>query len=86
MSFEESYPESDGCPFPCADVPIIAPLWIDFDFESAGLLYYRVTQDPSTLKQVADMIAQENPGLCDYQPRLAVIVTWFEATPIFFPV
>lgn len=86
MSFEESFDQSTGCLLPCADVPIIAPIWIDLDFASNGLLYYRSSQDPATLKQVADMIAQENPGLSDYQPTLAVIVTWFEASPVFSPV
>ncbi len=83
MSFEEPFDQSTGCLLPCADVPVIAPIWIDLDFKSNGLLYYRVSQDPATLQQVASMIAQENPRLSGYQPTLAVIVTWFEASPVF---
>ena len=59
---------------------MIAPLWTDLDFRSRGLIYYRTSQDPDVLNQVVDMIAAMDPGLSDYQPTLAVVVTWFDAT------
>ena len=86
VSFEGVFDLADACPLPCADVPLIAPIWINLNFETDGLLYYRVSQKAATLNQVVDRIAQVNPGLCDYQPTLALIVTWFEASPVFSPV
>ena len=86
VSFEGFFDLPNACPFPCADVPVIAPIWINLNFENNGLLYYRVSHDTATLNQVVDRIAQVNPGLHDYQPTLAVIVTWFEASPVFAPV
>ena len=57
---------------------MIAPLWVDFQFAVSGAIYSRVTYDPDTLNQVVEMITDLNPALSDYQPALAVIVTWFE--------
>ena len=64
-------------------MPLIAPVWIDLLFSDYGLLYYRVSQDPDTLERVKGMITEVNPMLSGYQPTLAVIVTWFDATPLF---
>ena len=69
-------------PFPNRDlfnIPTIAPLWADFDFSEVGSIYYRVTDDPVTLKYVRDMVTDYNEELLDYRPSLAVVVTWFEA-------
>lgn len=57
----------------------MAPAWTDWTFLHTGSLYYRATEDRATLDQVVEMITDVNPGLGDYQPTLAVIVTWFEA-------
>ena len=88
MSFDRAFNMEDSCGFfPCADVPVIAPIWMDLDFLNFGLLYYRVSQDSATLERVRDMIVQQNPAtLSAYQPTLAVIVTWSEAQPGFAPV
>ena len=85
MSFRGPFSSDDSCSFfPCADVPVIAPILIDLDFRSFGLLYYRVSQDSATLERVRDMIVQQNPTILSaYQPTLAVIVTWSEAQPPF---
>ena len=61
------------------NIPTIAPLWADFDFSEVGSIYYRVTDDPVTLKDVRDMVTDFNEELLDYRPSLAVVVTWFEA-------
>ncbi len=79
MSFEGPYEEHEVCTFPCITVPAIAPYWADLDFRFRGRIYYRSTQDAGILEQVAEMIANVNPGLNDYQPTEALIVTWFEA-------
>lgn len=60
-------------------VPLLAVLWRDFHFVLSGSVYYRQANDSKTLEQVRSVIADVNPGLRDYQPTLAVIVTWFEA-------
>ena len=62
--------------------PVIAPVWADLDFRGMGRIYYRATQDPATLELVTSMITDVNPGLMGYEPTLAVIVTWFDATHI----
>lgn len=79
MSFEASLKVHFPCVLPCTPVPVIAPRWTDWTFKETGSIYYRETRDQTTLDQVAEMIADVNPGLGDYQPTLAVIVTWFEA-------
>ena len=83
MTFNGPYDENLACSFSCADVPLIAPLWIDLDFQEFGLLFYRVSQDPPTLERVKSMVIQTNPTLSNYQPTLAVIVTWFQGTPVY---
>ena len=57
---------------------MIAPLWVDFQFVTSGTIYSRVIDDRDTLNQVVEVITELNPALSDYQPALAVIVTWFE--------
>jgi len=44
---------------------------------SAGIMFSRIIEDPETLEDVKQMIVDENPELEDYQPMLALIVTWF---------
>ena len=66
-------------PFPITTpVAMIAPLWVDVHFVASGAIYYRVSYEPDTLDQVVKIIADLNPALSDYQPALAVIVTWFD--------
>ena len=60
-------------------VPLLAPLWEDLHFLKSGFVYYRQANDTETLARVRSMIADVNPGLSEFQPTLAVIVTWFEA-------
>ena len=60
-------------------LPLMAVLWRDFDFSFSGSIYHRQANDTETLARVRSMIADVNPELSDYQPTLAVIVTWFEA-------
>lgn len=72
-----SFPRRTG-PF----VPLIAPLWADFNFRDAGRIYYRVTNDSSTLDTVAEAISGKNDLYTEYKPTLAVVVTWFQSQPL----
>ena len=58
--------------------PLIATLWTLTPSEQDGnrTLYTRVAQDNTTLGLVRDMIAVENTALSDYQPTVAIVVTW----------
>lgn len=80
MSLDDPYKRYILCgPLPCAHVPLIAPIWTDLDFRARGAMFYRTSQDPAILNQIARSIAEVNPVLSDYRPTQAVIVTWFEA-------
>ena len=68
---------------PCAPEAIIAPIWTDLDFRGSGVMFYRTSQDPVILSEIAGSIADVNPILSSYQPTQAVIVTWFEARSHF---
>ena len=57
---------------------MIAPLWADYDLRVTGAVYFRATSNQDTLNQVVEMLADMNPALSDYQPTLALVVTWFE--------
>ena len=82
ISFQQAYNSFTPSLFPLSVlIPILAPLWADFDFRVSGAVYSRVTDDSDTLDQVVGMIAGLNPALSDYQPTLAVVVTWFEPRP-----
>ena len=71
ISFSETLLNNYGIP---NEIPFIAPLYWD---DPTIITYYRVTEDQATLKKVHDLIADTNPGLSAYQPRIAVIATWF---------
>lgn len=62
--------------FSVSPVPVIAPLWSDFDFREAGFVYYRTSQDEVLLNQVAGKISKRKPEFSGYHPTLCVIVTW----------
>lgn len=83
LTFREEYFFNRPLTFPLGndDVPLIAALWADFSFTTEGVVYSRMTDDLSMLNQVVDMITDENPALSSYEPKLAVIVTWFLAEP-----
>ena len=73
-----SFQSYEAVPFPTTVVPVIAPLWADYDFRVTGAVYSRVTNDSDTLNQVVEILADMNSALSDYQPSLAVVATWFE--------
>ena len=65
-------------PSQSSSTPLIATLWTLTPSEQDGnrTLYTRVAQDNTTLGLVRDMIAAENTALSDYQPTVAIVVTW----------
>lgn len=84
LSFENAYPTYMLCgSLPCAPEAIIAPIWTDLDFRGSGVMFYRTSQDPVILSEIASAIADVNPVLSNYLPMQAVIVTWFEARSHF---
>ena len=76
LSFQSSFTSFRVIEFPSTLVPVIAPLWADFNFRDSGDIYYRVTQDEKTLRKFTDLISDENPIFRDYHPKECVIVTW----------
>ncbi len=83
LSFNEEFSSHIVMPFPRSSaplLPLIAPLWSDFNFRETGTLYYRVTDDNKILNRISREIAILNSDFTSYQPTQAVIVTWFRAT------
>ena len=61
-------------------VPIIAPLWADYNFRIYGSIYYRVTTDPHTLARAKELIAGSNPvSFSEFWPTRGIVVTWSDA-------
>ena len=79
ISFESPPSRLRISSFSVSPVPVIAPLWADFDFREAGFVYYRVSQDEMLLNQVARKISSRNSEFSDYRPTLCVVVTWSQA-------
>ena len=65
---------------PSSTVPIIAPLWADFDFRDTGVIYYRVSQDMNLLSYANTIFSDVNPSLSVFQPKLCIVVTWLSAS------
>ena len=63
-------------------IPLIAPLWADFDFRSSGAVYYRTSQDSALLERVAFVVASSNPELVGFNPTSCLIITWHQASII----
>lgn len=62
-------------------IPLIVPLWTmahPADFFNGKFLYYREIglEDPTTLRRVAERIAEANPNMTDFNPDQAIIATW----------
>lgn len=80
VSFGPSTPNSlYMSSFPASTIPLVAPLWADFDFRISGSVYHRVSQDDYILDKAASLIASRNQDFVDYRPTLCVIVTWLKA-------
>ncbi len=83
ISFNDPFLSHIVMPFPRSSaplLPLIAPLWSDFNFRETGTLYYRVTNDSTILNRISQEIEILNSDFTSYQPTQAVIVTWFQAT------
>ena len=80
VSFQSPFSSFNPSSFPITPVPVIAPLWADFDFRETGTVYYRVSTDEATLARVSRMINDSNPDFHEFIPSLCAVVTWSEAT------
>ena len=82
ISFREGFSEFRVAPFPrlsVSAVPIVAPLWGDYNFRRGGSVVYRLASDNATLERARDLIVERNPRFSDFSPGLCVIVTWVDA-------
>lgn len=61
--------------------PIIAPLWATFTTESSGSIFYRATNNATVLNHIEEIISNANSNYSDYQPELAIVVTWEMVPP-----
>lgn len=83
ISFQSPYSSFRVSHFSSSPIPLIAPLWADFDFREAGHVNYRVTENAATLIRAREMILEVNPGFSGFYPLLCVIVTWASETTQF---
>ena len=62
----------------CSDaVPIIAPLWANYNLRKQGRVYYRVATDPATLAKAKALIDERNQlSFDDFSPTRSIVVTW----------
>ena len=81
ISFQSGFTDFVVSSFPTSSVPLIAPLWADFDFrDREGNVFYRVAEDEATLKRAREMLLDANQDISEFIPTFCVIVTWSEAT------
>ena len=59
-------------------IPIVVPLWTTFIPQTQGILFRRITYEPSQLAWVKSTITHQNPDLQEYEPSVAVIITWHD--------
>ena len=78
LQFLQSESSNTLTPSQSSTTPLIATLWTltPSEQDNNRTLYARVAQDNTTLGLVRDMIAAENTALSDYQPTVAIVVTW----------
>ncbi len=78
LSFQNPYASSSSHPFDRTfselPDPIIAPLWADFNSSISTL--HRHTDNDTVLERVSEVVSSMNSNYRNYQPTLAIIVTW----------
>ena len=82
LSFREAFSQFHVTAFPRIsndNVPIIAPLWADYNFREIGSVYYRVTEDVATLARAKELITKHQNGSDEFSPSLCVVVSWVDA-------
>ena len=61
-------------------LPLIAPLWADFNFRHSGTIFYRVEdKNVMILEELSLRIATENSNFAEYAPTSALIATWYRS-------
>lgn len=61
--------------------PVIAPFLADLNFTGAGGLYVRIIREedgPEEFGDTTKVVIDENPIFSGFQPKTAVIATWFK--------
>ena len=59
------------------NIPLIAPLWADYNLRQGGNVYYRVRRDAPTLAKARELIAENTPiSYSEFLPSFCTIVTW----------
>ncbi len=58
-------------------LPIITPLWTD-TYELYGIYFWRITYNDFELFHVKEILLDLNPDLMEFDPSVAVIVTWHD--------
>ena len=85
ISFQSEFTDFAVSSFPTSSIPLIAPLWADFDFrDREGNVFYRVAEDEATLERAREMLLEVNEDIGEFSPTFCVIVTWSEA--MFFDI
>ena len=59
-------------------IPVMAPLWTTFVPQSFGSIFRRITYDPVELIWAKQIIVEGNAAFFDYQPLVAVVITWHD--------
>ena len=59
-------------------IPTVVPLWTTFIPQTQGILFRRITEESFQLSWVKSAITHQNPDLQDYEPSVAVIITWHD--------
>ena len=73
LSFNDSVSDFTPRAFPLKEsLKLIAPFWADVDTRTAGKVWFRETNDNTTLNKVKEDIDME----VDFSPVSALIVTW----------
>lgn len=62
--------------FPLNDNQLIAPYWADVDTRGKGTVWFREVNDSTLLDRIGRDIHASVDNLFDFQPTLALIVTW----------
>ena len=74
MSFSKSFTDFSD--------PIIAPFWTYLVPEDS--VYYRTTNDTFIMERIVNIITTGlNQNFSDYQPSLAIIVTWEDVSHLY---
>ncbi|XP_048735670.2 sushi, nidogen and EGF-like domain-containing protein 1, partial [Ostrea edulis] len=77
ITFETPLTQYTSEPFPINGTHrIIAPFWTDIDTTEGGSLWYRTTNDVTTLQRGASTVHSLFPDITQFTPTWMMVVTW----------